>query len=442
MGFCIFVSYSQQMIGIKELYQLYLKHPVICIDSRKIEPGCIFFALKGENFNGNHFAREALAHGAALAVVDEPIGTDERFLVVEDVLKVLQDLASMHRREINAKVIGITGSNGKTTTKELIFKVLSSTYKTKATSGNLNNHIGLPLTLLSLDRSIEYAVVEMGANHIGEIARLCEIAGPDYGLITNIGKAHLEGFGSLEGIIKAKSELYEHLRRNKGFVFLNSDNPILVKQAAGITNYTYGTGAAATCKGKLLTQDPYLTLEWTGTGTPNILETKLYGAYNFENVMAAVAVGNYFEVPVKDIHHSISSYEPSNNRSQVFHSDRDNTLILDAYNANPTSMESAIRNFYTLPDEHKMVILGDMLELGSDSLKEHSKILELLKDLGFQKVFLAGEIFYSLPIPSHWSKFPDTDALKVRLKESNISAHTILIKGSRKIGLESLKQVL
>lgn len=431
------------MASIKSLYRHFLNHPNVSTDSRNIKPGSIFFALKGESFNGNQFASQAIESGASLAVVGEMHSkADKKIILVQDVLECLQNLASLHRDHLKAGIIAITGSNGKTTTKELICRVMASSFLTKATEGNLNNHIGVPLTLLSLDQKTEFAIIEMGANHTGEIARLCQIARPDHGLITNVGKAHLEGFGSLEGVIRAKSEMYEFLRKNKGTVFLHRDNTILVEQARGMAQYTYGTSEGADCQGRLDQKDPFLVVGWKHDGSWKSFPTRLYGQYNLENILAAVAVGSYFKVPPHQIMQAISSYEPANNRSQVIRTKKGNTLLLDAYNANPASMEPAIRNFWQLPGTEKTIILGDMLELGGAGPGEHQSILQLLKELGFLNVCLVGEIFSSRVFASEWKSFPDAVTLKEWLQKNEIRGHAILIKGSRKIKLESLVEVL
>ncbi len=422
----------------EKIYRHFLQNPVISTDTRKISEGGIYFALKGENFNGNRFAMEALSKGASLVVVDEKQDSgDERIIIVENVLECLQDIACLHRKELKARFIGITGSNGKTTTKELIQRVLNSGFSSRATEGNLNNHIGVPLTILSLDREVEFAVIEMGANHPGEIKRLCEIARPDFGLITNIGKAHLEGFGSFEGVVRAKSELYDFLRENDGTAFLNSDNALLNTQSAGINSYTYGTTAPAMCRGNIAEVSPFLTIAVSCQGhDPMNIRTQLPGTYNFENVMAAIAIGTYFGVDHQGILEAIANYIPSNNRSQLVKTAKGNTLILDAYNANPSSMAAAISNIEGMEGTDKVLILGDMLELGSESSREHQALVDLLRAKNFFKVFLVGDIFSSIDVPDNWKKFRMTEDLNRWLEHNPLKSCTILIKGSRKIGLE------
>jgi UDP-N-acetylmuramoyl-tripeptide--D-alanyl-D-alanine ligase len=424
------------------LYSVFLKHNAVSTDTRNICPGCIFFALKGEKFDGNLFAAEALEKGASLAVVDNPsVASDHRYLLVQNVLSSLQSLAVMHRNTLKTIIIGITGTNGKTTTKELIRLVLSTTFKTAATSGNLNNQIGVPLTLLSLKADTEFAVVEMGANHPGEIETLCRITKPDYGLITNIGKAHLEGFGNLRAIIRTKSELYVHLRNSGGTAFINVDHPLLVRQAGTMKQFTYGRKTTANIRGRVLSRNPVLAMSWKHQDEWLRLQTSLYGDYNFENILAAVCIGEYFKIPPPRIIRAVSSYVPDNNRSQVIITKKGNTLILDAYNANPTSMNSAIRSFLTLPGTSKVLIIGDMLELGSNSHKEHTKIITLIKELDFTDVILVGEIFSSLPCPGHWLRFGEVLPAKNWLMKHKYAHCTILLKGSRKIKLETLAEI-
>ena len=431
------------MSPIEKLYRHYLENPFVSTDSRKISPGCIFFAIKGETFNGNRFAAAALEKGASLAVVDEEVQADaSRCLKVEDSLRALQQLAAVHRENIQAEILAITGSNGKTTTKELVGRVLSAVYPAFATSGNLNNHIGVPVTLLSIPPGTTHAVIEMGANHQGEIAALCKIANPGSGLITNIGKAHLEGFGGPQGVIKAKTELYAHLRSNHGMAFVNVDNPLLMSKAEGIPSFTYGSAKGADCRVRLIDQNPYLLIEWKQDGRIERIQTRMYGAYNFENIAAAIAVGEFFHVDKQNIIDSIAGYVPENNRSQILATARKNTIILDAYNANPTSMTMALEDFSALPGKNKVLILGDMLEMGEYSRSEHQAVITRIIELGFHHVFLVGEIFDSLEVPQPWRKFPDTALVKQWLKKNEISEHSLLIKGSRKIGLEDLIESL
>jgi len=405
--------------------------------------GSIFFALKGDSFNGNTFANGALNSGAAFAVVDEPgVVTDERFFLVEDVLLSLQELAQIHRSHFKCPVIGITGTNGKTTTKELINSVLSVCGKTHATQGNFNNHIGVPLTLLSADiTTTEFLIIEMGANHPGEIAFLCDIAKPDYGLITNVGKAHLEGFGSFEGVIKTKTELYDYLKSVEGKVFVCSRQHILMQHVAELNHITYGNTVDDYCFGEVISSDPLLILKWYDNSEEHLIYTKLVGAYNFDNVMAALCLGKYFSVPVDKVIKAIESYEPSNNRSQVMQS-ASNQLILDAYNANPSSMRMAIENFASMNSFPKIVILGDMFELGAESRTEHEAILTLLKDFNFSDVLLIGPRFFEVSSDSDFHCFNSTIEAHDWLKNHPISNASILVKGSRGMKLEMLIPVL
>ena len=430
------------MKEIERLYSHFLKHPKICTDSRKEAEGAIFFALSGETFNGNRFAKAALEHGAALAVVDDPDILDEqdsRFFFVPNVLKALQDLAHWHRKKFQIPLLGITGTNGKTTTKELIHSVLKTEKEVIFTLGNLNNHIGVPVTLLSLKPTTEIAVVEMGANHPGEIEALCQIANPTHGIITNIGKAHLEGFGSYEGFIKTKNELYESIRNSEGTVFVNQNDPLLLKLSEGINRITYGEHAEIS--GELMDSKPFLRIKWDSEIETQDIQTKLYGNYNFNNAMAAIAVGKQFGISGKNIKLGLEDYTPKNNRSQVIKTDR-NTIILDAYNANPGSMPLAIETFYTQGFDNKVLILGDMFELGKDSVKEHQRIIDLMKDRDFKQVILVGKDFFSITKDKNYTAFKTTEETAVYLENQKLSGNTILIKGSRGMQLETLVQYL
>lgn len=427
---------------IDSLYSTFLKYPLISTDSRNIHKDSLFFALKGENFNGNRFALEALNNGAAAAIVDEDIsGSEKRLIRVGNVLKTLQNLAKFHRKQLGLKVIGITGTNGKTTTKELIQCVLKRKYNSYATSGNLNNHIGVPLTLLSLTKEHEIAVVEMGANHIDEIAELCNIALPDFGIITNIGKAHLEGFGGFEGVIKAKTELYNYIRDTGGKIFINQDNELLLVHANGIETISYGTKEPVDCLGEIIADFPFLEIKCKMEGFSVNIKSQLMGRYNFENIMAAACVGNYFKVPLPDIQLAIENYQPSNNRSQIIHT-RNNMLILDAYNANPSSMRVAIENFAMGNFENKVLILGDMAELGAESPKEHASILEFVKSNTFNHVILIGSEFKKANQTFGFTAMNDKDQLEDFLKEINFQNATVLIKGSRRMQLEKITTML
>ncbi|MEA3480207.1 MAG: UDP-N-acetylmuramoyl-tripeptide--D-alanyl-D-alanine ligase [Bacteroidota bacterium] len=426
---------------IHELYDLFLKCNGISTDSRHIDKGDLFFALKGENFNGNKFAAEALRKGALAAIVDEATGEESPGVFkVENVLQSLQELAIHHRSKLKIPIIGITGSNGKTTTKELIHAVLSAKYISFATSGNLNNHIGAPVSILSIPEESEIAVIELGANHIGEIALLCRIVQPDHGLITNIGKAHIEGFGSIDGVIQAKTELYKYLDTNNGLVFVNADDDLLVKESGQLRRITYGTHANADYHMLMINEHPFIDIFWEKAETEITIKTKLYGDYNFQNVNAAIAIGGYFKIEPEKIRAGIESYSPENNRSQLIQTLK-NTIYLDAYNANPSSMELAINNFNTLPQKQKILILGDMMELGHESTSEHQKIIDLVKALSFEKIIFCGEHFQAL-LEKTDLVFPNVQEAKSWLSINKISGSAILLKGSRKIELEKLLDIL
>ncbi|QCX02248.1 UDP-N-acetylmuramoyl-tripeptide--D-alanyl-D-alanine ligase [Aggregatimonas sangjinii] len=422
---------------ITQLHHLFLAHPIVSTDTRKIEEHCIFFALKGDNFNGNEYAAQALEKGAAYAVVDEEkYHTSDRTILVGEVLTALQELACFHRNHCEAKIIGLTGSNGKTTTKELINTVLAKKYRTVATKGNLNNHIGVPLTLLSIMPDTEIAIVEMGANHQKEIAFLCEIAQPDFGYVTNFGKAHLEGFGGVEGVIKGKSELYDYLIANGKSVFMNADDSIqLEKLGSYIRKYGFSTEKQDYFKIKLLGADPFVHLKAEDVA----IQTKLIGSYNFTNCCAALLIGKYFNVPLTDIKQALENYVPDNNRSQLLEKNGHH-IILDAYNANPTSMKAALENFATMEAKRKTAFLGDMFELGTTAPEEHQKIADLAADMKFEHVFLVGKNFdgtnTSLPT------FDSFELLSLHLGEHPIEKSTILIKGSRGMALERLLDIM
>jgi len=419
-------------MNIAQLYQLYRETYLVDTDTRKIRKGTIFFALKGDNFNGNEFAEEALKNGANYVVIDEEkYKTDSKTILVENVLETLQKLANFHRKQLSIPIISLTGSNGKTTTKELINAVLSKKYVTTATTGNLNNHIGVPITLLSMTPKTEIGIVEMGANHLKEIEFLCKIAEPTYGLITNFGKAHLEGFGSVEGVIKAKSELYDFLRLNKGTVFINTDDELQVKQAAGINTVEFSNNSI-----KFLEANPFVKVEFKNT----LIESNLIGKYNYNNIAVAVAVGNYLDISETDIKIAIENYIPVNNRSQLIQKGS-NKIILDAYNANPSSMQAALENFAQLKDENKVVFLGDMFELGKDSKMEHEKIANLVASCNFSKVFLIGKAFSATGAKNAFVS-ESYESFKNSTNYSNINNATILIKGSRGMALERLLDLL
>ena len=424
----------------KKLYSIFQENRIVATDSRQIEPGCIFFALKGDNFDGNKFANIAIDAGAAYAVIDDPLYKGKQTLLVKNVLETLQILAKMHRREFDIPVLAITGSNGKTTTKELTNAVLSQKFRVTATKGNLNNHIGVPLTLLSITSETDFAIIEMGANHQGEIAALCEIAEPTHGLITNIGKAHLGGFGGYEGVIKAKSELYDFLRPWDSVAYVNNDNPLLMKLSEGMVTTLYGTDENVFAPGKLKGNTTNLELDWISSKGIVKIKTNLIGDYNFENVMAAICIGSDFGVEPEKIKSAIGSYVPSNSRSQSMKTEK-NSIVLDAYNANPTSMKVAIENFKKLTSSHKMVLLGDMLELGDESLYEHAEIVKLIEDSGFEKSVLVGPHFSAVA----GQKFPcflTSDEANTWLASQNIEGFLILVKGSRGIKMEKVLEAL
>ena len=426
---------------IEKLYNHFKKYPFVSTDSRSIKPNSLFFALRGENFNGNKYALSAIENGASFAVVDDPdIVKDERFILVEDALDVLQKLALFHRRHVKATVIGITGSNGKTTTKELIARILAEKYKTIATKGNLNNHIGVPLTLLSIPADAEFAVVEMGANHVGEIAKLSEISRPDYGIITNIGRAHLEGFGDFEGVIQAKSELYHFLRRNNKKAFLNLDNDLLTWNSKGIDNISYGENKDADFRGELKVVFPFVGLRFYDKENEFDLNSNLTGKYNFENILAAAAIGTYFKVPPEKVKIAVENYKPDNNRSQVIITGN-NTLILDAYNANPTSMMAAISSFAESGYDNKIIVLGEMLELGKYSKEEHIRVAELVYQFSFERVYFVGK-HYREKYLDNGKYYNTTQELLVDIERNPLKNKTVLIKGSRGNKLEQLYNLL
>jgi UDP-N-acetylmuramoyl-tripeptide--D-alanyl-D-alanine ligase len=430
-------------MDIKELHAIFEDYPVVCSDSRNIIPDSIFFALKGENFDGNHFVKQSLDSGCSFAISDDPKNEGiHGCIIVENVLKTLQNLAEYHRTEFNIPVLAITGTNGKTTTKELVNAVLSKKYKTVCTKGNLNNHIGLPLTLLNINENTEIAIVEMGANHLGEIAELCQIAHPGFGLITNIGKAHLEGFGSEEGIRKTKGELYDYLENNRGVIFYNFDDTTLytmVEKTQKMTLVKYGKTIMDAKTDKKNSFLGFSTVE------PDLsIKTCLVGEYNLNNALAAISIGKYFDVPDTDIVSAITDYKPTANRSQLVKTST-NTVIMDAYNANPSSMEAAINNFARLEAENKLLILGDMLELGDDSFAEHKRITEIIKNHGLWKegkVILTGHTFSRLKEEDTALYFHVKNETEEYLKNRNINSHLILIKGSRGMGLETLLRYL
>jgi UDP-N-acetylmuramoyl-tripeptide--D-alanyl-D-alanine ligase len=421
---------------IQDLYTLYSSHPSIQTDTRKLQQGDLFFALKGPNFNGNKFAKQALDTGAAYVIIDEPVDfTDDRLIVTDDTLHTLQQLALYHRQQFDIPFIAITGSNGKTTTKELVHEVLSSTYITYTTKGNLNNHIGVPLTILSVKKDAEMAVIEMGANHQKEIASYCAYTLPTHGIITNCGKAHLEGFGGEEGVRKGKGELYDYLRTNNGTVFLLSDYDYLKEMSRGITKIkTYGT-SDADIVGIADNNKELLEVNMLKGTSLQHIKTNLVGAYNLPNVLVAVAVGKYFNVPDDKIKTALENYIPSNSRSQLIEKDG-NKIILDAYNANPTSMKAAIENFAGMDGTDKILLLGGMMEMGEQSLKEHNSIVELINQYKWKNVVLVGGDFDK--VNHHYINFKNSTEAKEWLKQQHVENAMLLVKGSRSMQMEKV----
>ena len=426
------------LMMIEELYKLYQQHPSVQTDTRKLKPGDIFFALKGPNFNGNSFAKQAIENDAALVVIDEKeFEVPGKTFLVPDVLTALQELAFHHRKQFNIPFIAITGSNGKTTTKELIHAVLSSAFRTYTTEGNLNNHIGVPLTILKIGSDAEMAVIEMGANHLGEIASYCRIALPTHGLITNCGKAHLEGFGGIDGVRKGKGELFDHLRTlTHGFAFVMWDYDYLREMSKGISGIIkYGTEENDHVIGKVFRNDPFLEVEIIQGLDGKIITTQLVGEYNLPNVLAAVTVGKFFEVPEKNIRSSIENYVPSNSRSQLI-DQGSNKIILDAYNANPSSMKLAIENFADKNAENKILMLGAMAELGKASLYEHEEIIDLIKKYAWKEVVLVGGDFLKVSHP--FLSFENSLKAKEWFRQQHFQNSYILVKGSRSMQMEKV----
>ena len=424
-------------MNIPELYEIFKKHPSVQTDTRKLKEGDIFFALKGPHFNGNEFAKKAIDDGASYAVIDEKrFDLPGKSIIVDDVLIALQQLAKHHRQHFTIPFIGITGSNGKTTTKELIHAVLSTTYKTYTTEGNLNNHIGVPLTILKIKDNAEMVIIEMGANHIGEIASYCKIALPTHGLITNCGKAHLEGFGSEEGVRKGKGELFDHLRTlTHGYAFVMWDYDYLQQMSKGISGIIkYGTRGDAHVIGKVSKNDPLLEVEITQGIDEKQIRTQLVGEYNLPNVLAAVTVSKFFKVPESKIKSAIEEYVPSNSRSQLIEKDG-NKIILDAYNANPSSMKLAIENFSKIAGD-KILILGSMAELGKESETEHATIVNQIKNYKWKEVALVGDEFEKISHP--FNRFKSAEEAKHWLATEKFQNVSILIKGSRSIQMENV----
>lgn len=425
-------------MSIEQLYTIFLQYPQVQTDTRKLQKGDIYFALKGENFNGNLFAKQAIDAGASYAVIDEPtFQLNEHYILVDDVLTALQQLALYHRKQFNIPFIAITGSNGKTTTKELILAVLSAQYKTYATEGNLNNHIGIPLTLLKIKKDAEIAIIEMGANHQKEIESYCKIALPTHALINNCGKAHLEGFGGIEGVRKGKGELFDYIRETRGIIFRNTDLDYLIPMSSGIhEQITYGS-STADYRGVIESNEPLLNVAITTPKLECIIRTQLVGEYNFPNVMAAVAVGSYFKIPIEVVQKSIEHYSPSNSRSQLI-TQGNNTIILDAYNANPTSMAAAIRNFRNADYPNKVVMIGAMMELGEESQEEHQQIISLLEESNWNHVILVGGDFKNCQ--HNYIYFNSSLDASEWFKSQTFEHTAFLIKGSRAMAMEKALQ--
>lgn len=430
---------------IAALYDVYKSHSRVVTDSRVPAEGSLFFGLRGERFNGSLYAHDALKGGSSFAIVDDPsVVRDERYILVENSLETLQELAAYHRSKLSIPLIAITGSNGKTTTTGLTARILATQYAIKATSGNLNNHIGVPLTLLGIDDSAEMGLIEMGANHAGEIAMLCKIARPDYGLITNIGRAHLEGFGSLDGVKQAKKELYDYLGEHGGLIFINELDQTLRDMLqdfdGGIT--WYGGDGESVISGEVLEANPLLRirLDIKGYGLLEV-KTGLVGSYNLENILAAASIGLHFGINPRHLKKAIQHYRTDNNRSQQLPTEH-NVLILDAYNANPTSMRAALEHFRSILHPDKSVILGDMLELGEAEGAAHREVIDLLETAGFRDIILVGPVFAGSRVPESFTVFPSVEECAAWLKEHPLRDRMILLKGSRRIGLEQLAGVL
>ncbi|MDN3586995.1 UDP-N-acetylmuramoyl-tripeptide--D-alanyl-D-alanine ligase [Pedobacter aquatilis] len=432
------------MLTTEKLYEFYLANPLISTDTRSITNGSIFFALKGDNFNANEFAQQAVEKGASYAIVDEAKYANDHCLLVDDVLSALQDLARHHRKQLKIPVIGLTGSNGKTTSKELVNAVLAERYKTFATFGNLNNHIGVPLSILSVKSDVEIAIIEMGANHQKEIELLCIIAQPTHGIITNVGMAHLDGFGGFEGVKKGKAELYAYLKQTNGYTFINRDNNFLLEMSAtaGLNKLIYyGTENGNTIKGSLKSSDPYIEVDWTNHEVFSTVKTNLTGSYNFENILAAICIGDFFDMDAEEINKGLSNYQPKNNRSQLTKTEN-NTVICDFYNANPSSMSAALNNISTLSASSKTVIFGDMFELGPESAEQHEIIAEQVANSGLNEIILIGKYFFVLKDKVKATFFETPAEAAIYLQENPVKNNLILLKGSRGMKLESLLQYL
>ena len=433
------------MATTEQLYQHYLGHPTICTDTRTIVKGCLFFALKGEKFDANTFAEQAISEGAAFAIVDNAYFAEHpQCILVPDVLSALQELAKHHRKQLAIPVIGLTGSNGKTTTKELIRAVLAERYETFATKGNLNNHIGVPLSILSIAQGVEIAVIEMGANHQKEIEFLCEIAQPTHGLITNIGMAHLDGFGGFEGVKKGKAELFAYLKAHQGFAFINRNNPYLLEMSAKADLNKviyYGTEKENTISGNLQHSDPLIEFEWSVKANTYQAKANLTGTYNFENILAAICIGHFFELTPAAINKGLADYFPVNNRSQLTKTEN-NMVICDFYNANPSSMTAALNNLKSLTAQHKTAIIGDMFELGKEAHSQHEAIIKLALASEIETVVFIGANFYAFNELYGGHFFDDPTAAAAYLKENAIKENLVLLKGSRGMALEKLLPLL
>jgi UDP-N-acetylmuramoyl-tripeptide--D-alanyl-D-alanine ligase len=421
-------------VQVSEFYNHFIKANFnFTTDSRKISSGCVFFALKGDNFNGNSFAIKALEQGASYAVVDESVATDNRLILVDDVLTYMQELAHFHRKCFDIPVIAVCGSNGKTTTKNLIYRVLAKKYKTHCTQGNFNNHIGVPITLLEMPQDAEVAIIELGTNSPGEIAELCSITNPNYGLITNIGKEHLEGFGTLEAVAKEESEIYHYLLKNKGTAFINADDDWLSRMSRGLESKVLFT--KADCKIETLVptiQFSYKNVSFTSS---------LMGDYNLDNILTAIAIGEHLKVDLQDIRDGIAEYQPDNNRSQLIQKGT-NTILLDAYNANPSSMQVAISNFAKMPQIQKVLILGDMFEMGPTANQEHEELLQWCTQFGFTKIYTLGDHFAAISVNSGISTPSSMEELGEEIKTIDYQNTAFLIKGSRGMKMERVVDYL
>lgn len=421
-------------MNIEDIYKIFQQFPSIQTDSRKLRKGDLFFALKGHSFNGNHFAKQAFDAGAAYVIADEPLSVShEKIIMVEDVLQCLQQLARFHREQFKIPFIAITGSNGKTTTKELLHEVLSSAYTTYTTKGNLNNHIGVPLTILNVQANAEMAVIEMGANHLKEIEGYCEYARPTHGLITNVGKAHLEGFGGFENVKKAKGELFDYLNIHNGLAFANSDDTAVAELAGKVKNVVYYGTNTENGNAHIFKNDPFLEVKIDDWQV--VIKTQLVGSYNLPNILAAICIGKYFKVNPGKIKNAIENYSPSNSRSQLLHKDT-NLIILDAYNANPGSMKAAIENFAAMKGDKKILLLGSMMELGNESEKEHAAIVSLINQYQWHAVVLVGSDFHKINHP--YINYDDALQVKDWLQKEAFTNARILIKGSRSMQMEKV----